>query len=451
MKKQKFLHHKLMNIKKILYFLAAFILMMYGCTAAQTGDPVFSWDNSQTPEWNIARNAIALDSCTQWDFLDEILRGKRVLIIGEQGHADRTTVSVRAHMLHELKELGFETVLFEVAPFIPVSENALLKESISHDQWESTLDLQPCYHMHEFRPAIEMIKNGEITIAGMDILVDDSVVDTIQAILEKNYETSPDFLVDWDRLKELQHKLNPGKSYAFGSMLSFAEEQEYMNTLNQIRNETDRLIRHIGKNRELSAVRQWLRNMDRNYALTHSFSTEVNTISAYFNQTRDRMMAENVMWYVEHFPDEKFVVWCANFHGNKDISQTIYRPDNNCYYLFNLMGEQLYNRLGNELYSMALTSLNQRYPDYYTQEMINYIQAENGGKMAADYPPGELERTIGTVTNDAPFAFVDFERLRDKEGYRDVLFEMSAIYKKHGQWLNMYDGLYYIRDMEAFH
>ena len=176
-----------MNIKKILYFLAAFILMMYGCTAAQTGDPVFSWDNSQTPEWNIARNAIALDSCTQWDFLDEILRGKRVLIIGEQGHADRTTVSVRAHMLHELKELGFETVLFEVAPFIPVSENALLKESISHDQWESTLDLQPCYHMHEFRPAIEMIKNGEITIAGMDILVDDSVVDTIQAIFLKKY------------------------------------------------------------------------------------------------------------------------------------------------------------------------------------------------------------------------------------------------------------------------
>lgn len=55
-------------MKKTLYFFAALISMMYGCTAVQTGAPISPWDNSHTPEWNIARNAIAMQDDDQWDF-----------------------------------------------------------------------------------------------------------------------------------------------------------------------------------------------------------------------------------------------------------------------------------------------------------------------------------------------------------------------------------------------
>lgn len=38
-------------------------------------------------------------------------------------------------------------------------------------------------------------------------------------------------------------------------------------------------------------------------------------------QIRDNAMAENVLWYRKHFPDEKLIIWCANLHAVKDASQ----------------------------------------------------------------------------------------------------------------------------------
>ena len=73
-------------MKKTLYFFAALISMMYGCTAVQTGAPISPWDNSHTPEWNIARNAIAMQDDDQWDLSRNREDKSRCREGGAEGH-----------------------------------------------------------------------------------------------------------------------------------------------------------------------------------------------------------------------------------------------------------------------------------------------------------------------------------------------------------------------------
>lgn len=143
-------------------------------------------------------------------------------------------------------------------------------------------------------------------------------------------------------------------------------------------------------------------------------------------------MAENVLWYRKHFPDEKLIVWCANLHAAKDESQIEYTQqelaDNCAGYYTNVLGENLAHELGGEVYSIAITSLNR-----------------SDGRQ-----PGELERQIARLTHDAPYAFIDFEPLRWLDGYRTAVFDFPEIgCRKEGRWLNVFDGVYYIRDIEC--
>ena len=134
-------------------------------------------------------------------------------------------------------------------------------------------------------------------------------------------------------------------------------------------------------------------------------------------------MAENMSWIIKNFPEEKFIVWTANFHGAKDISQTRYPADSLLYFTFQSMGEHVYAELGDKVFSLAFTSL-------WKNE--NHI--------------GMLETEIANVVGNAPYAFINFENLRFADDYRDVEFESSVFGKKRGKWLYIFDGIYFIRN-----
>lgn len=132
-------------------------------------------------------------------------------------------------------------------------------------------------------------------------------------------------------------------------------------------------------------------------------------------------MAENVLWYAKNFPDEKFLMWFANYHGTKDISQTLFKSDSLFYFDFQSMGEALYNELGPKLYSLATI----------------HCPAPMG-----DSVKGKFEVELMRTTPKGEAAFVDFEPLRYAEGYRDQSFECEAIMRKDGRWLHIFDGVY---------
>lgn len=108
---------------------------------------------------------------------------------------------------------------------------------------------------------------------------------------------------------------------------------------------------------------QWIRNINANFSFIKLFE---DNIDIYHNipittlpfRNRDSQIADNILWQTEYFPKEKFTVWIANYHGVKDISQTINPTDSLLYYIHQCAAEGVYNKLGDKVYSLAFTSLN---------------------------------------------------------------------------------------------
>ena len=211
--------------------------------------------------------------------------------------------------------------------------------------------------------------------------------------------------------------------------LSINEQYELMKMIDDISNHTRYLMHLHGGNSDLKVIMQWIRNLNTNFSNVESLEdieimkTKVSQ-TALDNRNRDIQMAENIDWIFKNYPQEKLIVWCANFHGAKDISQTCYPADPLLYFTFQSMGEFLHATQGEKMYSLAFTSL----------------------QYSKNLESGTLETEIAKKTENAPFAFINYESLRFADGYRDKEFDSSVIVKKRGKWMYIFDGLYYIRD-----
>lgn len=236
--------------------------------------------------------------------------------------------------------------------------------------------------------------------------------------------------IDWYQLEILLSRFVSfrGNSNKY-KPLSTEELFEMMRIIDQISNQTQYLIFRKGKIIDLQAILQWIRNMNTYFSYNKFYTDGITETQSLIFRNRDLQMTENIIWITENFPKEKFSVWCANFHGAKDISQTQYPADSLLYFVFQSMGEGVADKLENKVYSLAITSLN-----------------DDSGKKEKE--KGILEQNIALSTNNAPFAYIDFEPLRFAKGFLDKEFNCNVIMKKNGKWLYIYDGLYYVRDQQ---
>lgn len=112
------------------------------------------------------------------------------------------------------------------------------------------------------------------------------------------YPQTDDLTIPWFQLHRLWAQLQ-SHSHDPESITS-GELFEYISILNQIRNRVDCLIDQYGMTTDFSAIKQWLRNMDRNF---FDFSSRLKyrvfggLLGSMRVQIRDNAMAENVLWY----------------------------------------------------------------------------------------------------------------------------------------------------------
>ena len=84
----------------------------------QQGDRGILWADTLSTAANIARNAVAMQDDEQWDFIEEIVKEKSIIVLGEQMHFDITSTTARIGLLRKLHECGFTTLVFEMAPML---------------------------------------------------------------------------------------------------------------------------------------------------------------------------------------------------------------------------------------------------------------------------------------------------------------------------------------------
>ncbi|WP_106828197.1 TraB/GumN family protein [Parabacteroides pacaensis] len=400
-------------IKYLFLFLGVYSLTSCKQGVRHSVDP---WDETLSPAQNIARNAIYMDNNDDFSFLDVILKEKQCVFLGEGSHWDLETIETKSKMIAYFGRSGYSLAMEGMA-FLSsyVFSEPKFYNTVQTWKMDKFMPLIS-YDFEEFQPIKEMIRSHQIKLLGIETHVGYYDVDAAKIILDQ-YAKIDYFPMNWDRLNTLFRT-----KFVKNHLLSVEENFELMDMIDSISNYVHYLIFAINKDDlDLKAILQWIRNVNTDFSFRKYFTTtEIEKIELAL-RNRDIQMAENMIWYLDHFPNEKCVVSCANFHESKDISQTRYQDKNPLlYYIFQSMGEGVYHRLGDKMYSLAFS---------------NCIQIKEG----------HLEWEIAQKSN-APYAFVDFESLRYADGYRNQSFGATMIGPKRGKWLNIFDGLYYIRD-----
>ncbi|MDR2808957.1 MAG: erythromycin esterase family protein [Tannerellaceae bacterium] len=410
--------------------------MTCGCMSPVNDEPTVVYHHDLSVEENVAGQAVAFQNDSTFPFLDELAQTRSLIILGESTHMDSTTQAIKTKMIMHLKQKNFRTIFFEFGSFITmyVYTNPEYESHTGKWLFEYVFyDFNPC-----LQPLYDRIRNKEIKAFSIDVNAHYYDIDAIKIILNK-YLKDDMLIMDWDKLKAGYARKFINPDVHDQPPMEIREQQELMKNIDLISNYTHYLIHKKGKTMDLEAVLQWIRNINTLFSFIIPVENGVNIYReaekiALPYRNRDYQMAENVLWLMERFPNEKAILWAANYHGAKDISQTLYPDYPELYFIHQCAGEGLYHRLGDKLYSLAFTSLNPTFndnPQYYQS--------------------GLFEAAIAAQTHDAPFAFVDFEHLRFADEFRDQSFEASMIgtRKKPGRWLYIFDGIYYVRDQRV--
>lgn len=416
------------QLKKVYLFpLLWMVITLSGACGSAHREKTVLFDSNLTVEANIASNVITLENNNSFDKLDCFVKDKRIVILGEAGHWDSATFEVKTNWIKHLHvEHGFDVIALEALEPLTASFTGLSNYecpwTISHIWGNGWADRK------ENQPLIEMINNGQLSAIGIDFGPffvagprEYTLVDVLRYAIEQ-IDSMHSCPVDWNRLRKLYYK-----SYQLScenQQIPPSDMTEMMELFNQVNRYAALLSEKC--NIDTGLIHLSLKNNKveiqcRPYLPTDIQHLDLKTVHI-ANNYRDRQMADNLIWYLDRHPDKKVIVWCANFHGARDISEIDYPQDSLLYYRTQLMGEHLADKYGDELYSVAFT----------TSEPIS-----------KDTLIGTLEKELAASKCD--FGFIDFTALRYHPDYFGKKFNSSIIRKKNGRFHVAWDGVYYIR------
>ncbi|MCP4437346.1 MAG: erythromycin esterase family protein [Aureispira sp.] len=274
----------------------------------------------------------SLDRFEDLAFLKEVLKDKRVVMLGESMHGVEDFNEAKTRIIKFLhQEMDFEVVAFE-------SELSHCEWANRHKQQWSAKDLlkHSIFRIWNTPACLELMKyiqrNEDLVLTGFDM--------------------QPEF--DHDSLAVL---------YQFFKPVHLAVAQKILNAEKEFvayyKNYPDRtkLIKTYQKClKKLQGSKKISSKYSTSYIqlVQHILSYRIETIERFLRYenpmdmggglTRDSMMAENVDWLLkERYPDKKIIVWAHNAHIGKNIT----------YPEYGRMGHFIQQKWAKESYVMA--------------------------------------------------------------------------------------------------
>ena len=308
---------------------------------------------TKTNEQQVADKFLAFsDEQASFEPIKTAVKDKRIVILGEAGHADGKTFEIKSKLIEflnanneydvVLEGMGFldGAVLQGVLPPLCIDSNYLDVANAWYGLWSQT---------KEAAPLVEAMRSGKVRYWGMDC----------------NPSLGDYFLIPY-LLASSPSVSNVLGGSAFDSLMAIHDRMMGMDTT-LTHNELDYFDSKMNQARkaleeETDLEKKAILDMTIDNALAFLGQlrlgfTDWDAVNAGIN-IRDRQMAENVEWYLNRFPDRKVIIWTANFHGAKKIDQIMYgkEPEPDLYKKFVLLGEHLENAFPGQVYSLAFTS-----------------------------------------------------------------------------------------------
>lgn len=349
------------------------------------------------------------DKTDDLSFLEEVLKDKRIVYLGESSHFQTEFNQVKYKIIKYLHEelgynvLAFESGLAETNGVYFNQENLSPKEMLEKS-------LYPVWYDKENIELFEYIKkqknnSNPLHLTGFDMKPPSNEVDEEALEVYKKWIGAIDVELAENFIESEKQYMSVIPS-APSEVFNKTEETEqlvtqYRNLLNNLKDKQQQfedekqflLVRTIIQNR--------IEVLDKNF---YKYWTQTNSQKD-INESyriRDEMMAENLKWIIEElYPNEKIIVWAHNVHIRKFNSGAEVYTSN--FPSIPMMGEILEEEYGEESYTLGL---------FFKEGSAKY---HRDGKELPFKPvqKGSLEWTISQGEGEA--TFIDFTNIPNND------------------------------------
>ena len=374
-----------------------------------------------------------------YNLIEKYSKDKRIIILGECGHGDGKTFEIKSEIVRYLDSVGDYTLILEgMNPFDGAILNEELPVLIINPTWLSVRNSWNSLwsKTEEASKLVDAMDKHQIDFYGMD--VNPSYCNNFEIAYLSNLFYSDSIMkqnmfdYNWKRLLDI----NKNMLNLNDSVIQDIDYQYYDSSLLAMKNKLNN--ENVSFNKD--AVSLLIDNMlsFSNHAKC-GFSNTCDSCINCGNTIRDRQMADNVAWYLNHHPEKKVIIWAANFHGAKAISQIKYgkEPDPELYDKYTLLGEHLANMFQNQIYSVAFTSGGGEVGYFYQDE---------------SYPiePDSTSVEFALLHRDIKYGYLDFGTHPEFENvpFHSILL---GYHNKIGKWAKSFDAIFYIKENSKAH
>ena len=374
------------------------------------------------------------DYSESFETIANLIKDKQIIILGECGHGDGRTFEIKSEIVRYLDSIGDYTLILEgMNSFDGAILNKELPVLIIN---KSGLNIQNCWYgqwswAKEAAELVDAIDKNQIDFYGMES--EPTYCSYFQIAYLSNLFYSDSIMkqglfdYNWKKLLEIDNKLHQYND----SLINASDYPYYDSSLLAMRNKLSDNDVSFNKDAVLLLIDNMLSfsNLAK-CGFSHTCDSCINC----GNTIRDRQMADNVAWYLNHHPEKKVIIWAANFHGAKAISQIKYgkEPDPELYEKYTLLGEHLANMFPNQVYSIAFTS---------GCGEVGYVNQDES------YPiePDSTSVEFALLHRGINYGYLDFGSHPE---FEDVPFHsiLLGYHNKIGKWAKSFDAIFYIRE-----
>jgi erythromycin esterase len=321
------------------YFLLPFILI--GLAAPAQDKALQEYLNLYAKEINPAAAGFH-----GFSFLDSVLKGKRIVALGESSHGTEEYSAIKFQLIQYLHEkLGYNVLLFESpmanGSYVNLSQDTNTRQLVRNS-------IQSVWHTETVRGLFAYVKKSNIRFGGFDPQFMYSPYP--EALWTEAFETYPDIK---NTLLQLEHRI----------AATIPVPRQYLSLKDSFSAAYGRLTVQLDA-LPLSPWQQWMKQM---ISINAGYYARINQ-----GDQRDSCMAKNIIWMAENlYPHEKIIIWAHNTHIDKNPSHK------------KMMGKLLAAHFKDQFYGIGLY-------------MVNGTTALNNRKIipVLEAPKGSLEEAL---------------------------------------------------------